>query len=300
VVIHSGSERLTGVLVLPPGRGPFPAMLMIQGSGPLTRRSPRQVGDLVAAHGVAVLAMDKRGTGGSTGEWNALAHEAWIGDAAAAFDFLLRDPEIDPTRVGIFAASEGGFVGPALAAGRSEVAFLVCRVCSALPHADPIMDEAERRLLGSGRSPAEAAEAREWLRLRTSYAMQRTGYTSLREFEARTADAAWRGDFPPGTRDLPAPNSPYWDRYAGVLAGDPAVAYAALDIPVLVILGGDDQRILAERHQPTFAGIAAGKPGFTLWVVPGASHGLLVDDASRYPADLHQRLVNWIISAATR
>jgi hypothetical protein len=70
VSIRSGGVVLAGSLVLPPGPGPHPALVMVPGSGPETRRIPRQVGDLLAYNGVAVLVTDKRGTGGSTGDWN--------------------------------------------------------------------------------------------------------------------------------------------------------------------------------------------------------------------------------------
>jgi pimeloyl-ACP methyl ester carboxylesterase len=247
---------------------------------------------------VAVLTVDKRGTGGSSGDWNALAHDAWIADANAAFDKLLSEPGIDRQRVGLYAASEGGFIGPALAARRSDVAFVVCRVCSALPHAEAIMDDAEQRLLSSGRPASVAAEARDWLRLRTSYAVNRQGYATLAAFEARTAEAEWRQDFPPGTRALPVEDAGYWDRYAALLRGNPAAEYAALDMPVLIVLGGSDQRILAERHEPIYAALAAAKRDFTVWVLPGASHGLLIGDATGYPPALHQRMVDWVVARA--
>jgi hypothetical protein len=297
--ISRGDITLAGVLTLPASPGPHPAMLMIQGSGPLTRRAPGQTGDLIAAHGVAVLTLDKRGTGGSSGEWNGLSHEAWMADAGAALDILKQEAGIDSTRVGIYAASEGGFVGPELAARRRDVSFLVCRVCSALPHAEAIMDMEERRLLAAGRSAEMAAEAREWLRLRTTYALKRQDFEGMASFEARTRSAEWRQDFPPGTATLPQPGAAYWDVYAGVLAGDPARAYRALDIPVLVVLGGDDQRILAERNEPVFAEIAQKARDMTIRVVPGASHGLLVTDAGGavgYPPGLYQEIVDWIVA----
>jgi len=299
VRIASGGVTLAGVLTLPAGPGPHPAMLMIQGSGPLTRRAPGQTGDLVAAHGVAVLMLDKRGTGGSSGEWNGLAHEVWMADAGAALDALKRQPGIDPKRIGLYAASEGGFVGPELASRRSDITFLVCRVCSALPHAEAIMDMEERRLLAAGRSADMAAEAREWLRLRTEYALRRQGYDALAAFEARTATAEWRAEFPAGTRSLPPRNAGYWNTYAGLLSGDPARAYAALDIPVLIVLGGDDQRILAARNQPVFADIATHSHDMTILVVPRASHGLLiesVDGSPGYPPGLYQTIVDWIVA----
>lgn len=299
VRIASGGVTLAGVLTLPASPGPHPAMLMIQGSGPLTRRAPGQTGDLIAAHGVAVLTLDKRGTGGSSGEWSGLAHEAWMADAGAALDGLKRQPGVDPKRIGLYAASEGGFVGPELASRRSDVTFLVCRVCSALPHAEAIMDMEERRLLAAGRSADVAAEAREWLRLRTEYALQRQGYDALAVFEARTATAEWRAEFPAGTRSLPPRDAAYWNTYAGLLSGDPARAYAALDIPVLIVLGGDDQRILAARNQPVFADIAKHSRDMTILVIPDASHGLLVerDDGSPgYPPGLYQTIVDWIVA----
>lgn len=297
--VASGGVTLAGVLTLPATPGPHPAMLMIQGSGPLTRRSPGQTGDLVAAHGVAVLTLDKRGTGGSSGEWNGLSHEAWMADAGAAIDMLKRQPGIDPNRIGIYAASEGGFVGPELATRRNDVTFLVCRVCSALPHAEAIMDMEERRLLAAGRSAEVAAEAREWLRLRMEYALQRQGYEGVAAFEARTATAEWRADFPVGTRSLPPRDAAYWNTYAGLLSGDPARAYAALDIPVLVILGADDQRILVERNQPVFADIAKHSRDLTIMVVPNASHGLLVEQGNGelgYPPGLYRTIVDWIVA----
>jgi dienelactone hydrolase len=297
--VTSGDVTLAGVLIMPVGPGPHPAMLMIPGSGPLTRRSPRQIGDLVAAHGVAVLTLDKRGTGESTGEWSGLSHEAWRADAGAALDALKQQPGIDPKRIGIYAASEGGFVGPELATRRDDVTFLVCRVCSALPHAEAIMDMEERRLLAAGRTAEMAAEAREWLRLRTQYALHRQGFERMAAFETRTSSAEWRKDYPPGTATLPEPGAAYWDVYAGLLAGDPARAYRSLDIPVLIVLGADDQRILAERHQPVFAEIARNSRDMTVMVVPDASHGLLVADASgalAYPPGLYQEIVDWIVS----
>ena len=167
------------------------------------------------------------------------------------------------------------------------------------------MDMEERRLLAAGRSAEVAAEAREWLRLRTAYALSRRDYDAVAAFEARTATAEWRADFPAGTRSLPPVGAPYWDTYAGLLSGDPARAYAALDIPVLVILGAEDQRILLARHQPVFAGIAARSRDMTVLVVPGASHGLLVehgDGATGYPPGLYQTIVDWVVarSAAPR
>jgi pimeloyl-ACP methyl ester carboxylesterase len=161
----------------------------------------------------------------------------------------------------------------------------------------------ERRLLALGRAAAVAAEAREWLRRRTDYALDRRDYAALQGFEQRTAGAEWRGDFPPGTRELPAIDAPFWDTYAALLASNPAEAYARMDIPTLVVLGAEDQRILAERHVPEFERLAAASSDFTIRVIPGASHGLLLSDADgrqSYPPGLYQGIVDWVVERVRR
>jgi hypothetical protein len=95
VTVMNGDIRLAGTLVLPPGPGRHPALVMVQGSGPETRRIPRYVGDLLVWHGLAVLVTDKRGTGGSTGTWNGLGQAAWASDVEAELDFLREQPEVD-------------------------------------------------------------------------------------------------------------------------------------------------------------------------------------------------------------
>lgn len=296
---ESDGATQAGILVLPEGTGPHPALMMIQGSGRLTRRTPRQFGDLVAAHGVAVLVLDKRGTGNSEGVWSGIyAHDQWRSDVDRALDLLKQQPEIDSMRVGIYAASEGGFIGPALAASRGDIDFLVCRVCAALTHGETVQDMHERILIAAGRDSAVAREAREWLRLRQRYAISRTGYDTLQRFEAATSDAVWRDDFPPGQRTLPGRTARYWDLHASVLRGDPIEPYRTAQIPTLVVLGGNDQRIFAERHEPV---LRSAGDHVEVVVVPGASHGLLLDVGTgrdRYPRDLHRMMVDWIVAQA--
>ncbi len=145
LTIENGAVRLAGTLVLPPGRGPHPAVVMVSGSGPETCRIPRYVADLLAYRGVAVLVTDKRGSGGSAGTWNGLSHADWADDVEAQLDSLRRQPEIDANRLGLYGNSESGYVVPVVAARRADVRFLVCRVCAALPHGEVILGPGNSR-----------------------------------------------------------------------------------------------------------------------------------------------------------
>lgn len=300
VSIRNGDVTLGGTLVLPPDSGPHPAVVMIPGSGPLTRRTPRYMGDLLAARGVAVLAMDKRGTGASTGEWRGLSHAEWATDVEAQLDFLHRQPAIDSGRLGLFASSEGGFVGPIVASRRDDVRFLVCRVCSAHPHRTVILDDQVHQLRGRGLAEADVQRGRELLLRIMHYAIERTEYDSLAAYAREGTGTQWRSVFPPSS--IPGPTAAYWDEYRGVLEVDPGEYYAEMEIPVLVVLGEDDNRIIVRKHRRAFREMADLGLELTLWVVEGATHGLLLREdgvgITQYPKHLHGRIADWVVRHA--
>jgi len=298
VTIRSGDVTLAGVLVLPTGPGPHPALVLVAGSGPTTRRTGLQVADLLAWHGVAVLVTDKRGTGGSTGNWNGLSHEDWARDVEAELDFLHAQPDIDPRRIGLYGNSESGYVVPVVAARRDDVRFLVCRVCAALPQGEVIPDIETGIRRRQGMAEADVAAVGEVLRRMIRYALTRSGYDSLVEFFDRGAGTPWRASLP--LRQIPAEGAAWWDVYRGVLEVDPRDYYARLRIPVLVVLGEADDRLLIAKHRDAFQALAANGANLELWVIPGASHGLMLgpNNSLGYPPGLHDRLVAWIVRRA--
>ena len=295
VVTREGA-RLAGTLTVPPGPGPHPAVVLIPGSGPLTRRTPRYMGDLLTAYGIAALTVDKRGTGESTGSWNALSHREWAADVHAQLDWLARQPGIDPSRLGIVAGSEGGFVGPVVAAERKDVRVLVCRVCSALPHPEVILDMESAAMRRAGLSEPDIARGVALLRQLMRFALERTDYARVLSAASGGEGARWREAV--RLRTIPPENGAYWNTYRGVLAVDPRDHYRRLRIPVLAILGDRDARLLVDKHRAAFNALHAGGLSLTLWEVPGASHGLLLDESTHpgYPPGFHDRLASWIAS----
>jgi dienelactone hydrolase len=113
---------LAGTLSIPPGPGPHPGVVILQGSGALDRHFESISQEIYLSLGFEVLAFDKRGVAGSTGVFpGELATPEVIGiqatDAAAAARFLMAQPGVDARQVGFDANSQGGWVAP-LAAGR--------------------------------------------------------------------------------------------------------------------------------------------------------------------------------------
>ena len=104
----SGSHTLAGTLATPGGIGPFPAALLVSGSGPIDRDSNMkrarldvmsQVTEHLAANGIASLRYDKRGIGGSDGDYKATGFLDNVADARAGLDALKEQANIDTGRL---------------------------------------------------------------------------------------------------------------------------------------------------------------------------------------------------------
>lgn len=117
----SGDLTLRGKLVLPPasaGPGPYPAVVLIHGSESYSAVDYYYLPYLFAAHGIATLAYDKRGTGGSEGDYTQNFH-VLARDAVAAVKELRERDDVDPERIHLHGGSQGGWIAP-LAASRTQ------------------------------------------------------------------------------------------------------------------------------------------------------------------------------------
>ena len=125
-------NHLSGSLSLPDGEGPFPAVVLISGTGHNTRDEDvwghkvfLVLADALNRKGLAVLRYDKSGVGGSSGDDDAATTADFASDAEAAVALLKTQPHIDARRVGLLGHSEGGIIAPAVAAADKSVAFVV-------------------------------------------------------------------------------------------------------------------------------------------------------------------------------
>jgi fermentation-respiration switch protein FrsA (DUF1100 family) len=130
VTFRSGDAHLAGSLMLPPGPGPHAAIAFVTGSGPTTRGYLPDLQALLLRGGLAVLAYDKRGIGKSGGFYPGesptdITLDTLARDAAAAVRFLLRQPEIDPARVGFAGHSQAGWIMPIAAGMERRARFMI-------------------------------------------------------------------------------------------------------------------------------------------------------------------------------
>src|SRR5262245_56094691 len=150
IVFQNGGVSLSGTLFLPSGPGPHPAAVGVHGSGGADRSGFGAIPAQLAIEGTAFFAYDKRGTGKSTGSWRNATFETLAGDVRAALAVLAARIDIDRRRIGMWGASQAGFIAPGIAASSTDVAFIVLVGPSGLTAAlqETYDDEIKLRLAG--------------------------------------------------------------------------------------------------------------------------------------------------------
>jgi alpha/beta superfamily hydrolase len=123
---------LAGTITIPEGEGPFPAVILITGSGPQNRNEETfghrpflVISDYLTRHGIAVLRYDDRGVGQSQGTPLNATSADFATDAEAAFLYLRTRKEINPESIGLAGHSEGGLIAPIVASSNQGIAFII-------------------------------------------------------------------------------------------------------------------------------------------------------------------------------
>lgn len=282
---------LAGTLTLPEGKGPFPAAVMITGSGAQDRDETLLghkpflvIADALTRAGLAVLRVDDRGTGKSTGSFADATSADFARDALAGVRYLKTRSEIDPTRIGLIGHSEGGIVAPMVAAGegKSEVAFAVLIAPPGVSLGEVIVHQS--RLIAKAEGADENDRAADdqlmqaVVRIVASDAApeerkKQLGEAIARAWEAmsETARKEAGGSLESLQKQTERMDSP-WMRF--LVVRDPAVDLKAMTCPTLALFGGKDLQVdPAQNEPPLRAAIeASGKAKSTIVVLPEHNH----------------------------
>ena len=172
VVLPTGGVTLAGDLTLPAGDGPYPAVVLISGSGDQDRGSNvfgfrmfAALADHLAMNGIAVLRFDDRGVGGSTGDGLQTTVQDRARDAVAAVDLLLTRGDIHAEQIGLVGHSEGGLVALIVANQTDGIAHLALLATPAV-RGDELLRAQQLKILevsGAGPEMVELAETHQEL-----------------------------------------------------------------------------------------------------------------------------------------
>jgi hypothetical protein len=261
---------------MPRGGGPFPAVVLVAGSGPQDRDETigpnKPLRDLawgLASNGIAVLRYDKR-TAAHAAEMAAqvaeiTVREETIDDALAAIDLLRATPGIDPARVFLAGHSLGGYLAPRIAAA---VPGRLAGIALLEAHASPLqrLIEAQLRYLASDEGGADPQAVAMLGALPAQVALVESPNLS---------PATPASGLPLG---IPAA---YWLDLRGY---DPTTTARDLPIPIFIAQGGRDYQV-PPGELLIWREALGGGADVTIREYPALNHLLLAGSGSSRPAE---------------
>jgi len=275
VTVGSGRWALPGTLSMPIGAGPFPAVVLVHGSGPHDRDETigpnkpfRDLAWGLASRGIAVLRYEKR-TKHHAAKLAALkegltAKAETIDDALAAVSLLRRTEGIDAKRIFVLGHSLGGALAPRIAKRDPQIAGLIIMAGPTRPLEDVILEQTEYAFSLDGRLSGQEKEQLEKLK-------QQVARAKAPNLSSGTPAA----ELPFGIA------ASYWLDLRGY---DPAATAAALSGPMLILQGGRD-------YQVTMADLdgwkkaLAGRQRVTFKVYPKLNHLFIAGEGKSTPAE---------------
>jgi uncharacterized protein len=125
-------HQLAGTLTLPDSGTRRPVAVLITGAAQHNRNNGtppvvpfREIADALSSRGIAVLRLDDRGVGESTGDATGSTTQDETRDIHTALAWLRMHPAIDPERMALVGWSEGGLIAPIVAATEPGIAAIV-------------------------------------------------------------------------------------------------------------------------------------------------------------------------------
>jgi pimeloyl-ACP methyl ester carboxylesterase len=286
--------RIAGTLSMPNGHGPFPAVLLIGGSGHTDRdesvgihRPFLVLADYLTRQGIAVLRVDKRGVGETTGTWDGSGVEEFASDALAGVAYLHSRPEVDAANVGLIGHSEGGTVAPMAAVRTPDVAFLVLLGAPGLSFYDGLVLQDGTEAKAAGSTDAQIELIRGFSR-RYYGIIRRSKDAAEIERETKALYAALTEEEKAalkvfGWPDLYGSLNLSWGLRPGAreaLSFDIGPTLEKVRCPVLALIGGKDSQVPPKENLGAIerALEAGGNPDYTLRELPGLNHLLQTCD----------------------
>lgn len=304
--------RLAGTLTLPEGRGRFPAVVLISGSGSQDRDStmfehkPFLVfADALTRRGVAVLRLDDRGIGGSSAGPPGATTSDFAGDVEAAIAWLRRNPHVDAARIGLLGHSEGAAIASLVASRDPAVGYIVLLAGQGVSGREVVVEQVRAIAVANGASAEQVQQAASLQRSILDAVIAAPDGNGLRA--SLDAIAARHGVPLLSDTAIGQITSPWYRHF---LALDPAPALQTIRAPVLALLGGKDVQVTADQNAPALRAALAGNSTARVEVLPGLNH-LFQTAQTGSPGEYGRieetiapaaltRVVDWIVDRAAR
>lgn len=159
-VIYESADKLLkygATITIPEGSGPFPAAVLITGSGQQDRDETLAghkpfavIADNLSRNGYIVLRVDDRGIGKTTGKFSKATSADFANDVNTSLNYLLSRTEVDKKKVGLIGHSEGGMIAPMVASERKDINFIILLAGPGIKIIDLMAEQNEAVAISSG------------------------------------------------------------------------------------------------------------------------------------------------------
>jgi len=282
---------LGGTLTLPRGEGPFPAAILVSGSGSQNRdeeifghRPFKLIADHMTRKGIAVLRYDDRGVASSGGSLAEVTTRDFAGDTRSAIDYLLKRSEIDHSKIGIIGHSEGGMIAFMLASSQNDIGFIISLAGPGVDGKSILLGQSDHIARLSGVNPMILEDNKIVMSNVYEIMIANESYQVWEEEVLKFASKFYsekgsynysEEDIERGKNNLLAsiPESSYaWMRYFVMF--DPASLFGSIKCPVLALNGEKDCQVLPEQNISAIQNSLhkAGNTNTTTMILPGLNH----------------------------
>ncbi|WP_242095126.1 alpha/beta fold hydrolase [Aestuariivivens sediminicola] len=253
--------KLAGTLTLPKTSSKVPVVVLLTGSGKQGRNQDIAghkpfwvIADYLTRHGIAVLRLDDRGFGGSSGDFNNSTTGDFASDALAAVEYLKNRKDIDVNQIGLIGHSEGGATALITASQSNDVKFIISLSGVILNFGEIVISQLTDRL-ESQNVPNEIIELEmEWRRKLYSIVKESTDSILASEkmwkaYRELSEEDIKRMNWPEGRMNHIVSQllSPWW-RYS--ISLDVLDLYMEIDCPALLLFGEKDVQVSAIDNMP--------------------------------------------------
>ena len=244
----------------------------MHGSGAEDREYMLPLARFLIRHGIAVLGYDKRGVGGSTGDWNTASFDDLAGDVVAAFEYLKTRSDIDRTQIGLLGWSQAGWIMPLAAVRAKDIAFLISVSGAGVPAAETTIDQAQNEMTARGMRPQGVDADRRTHEAAVPIRANGRGVGRVRQRRARRSPLGWEERRP--TRSRERRTIPTGSSFGGCTSTILAPTLRQLQVPTLALFGELDNNIMAEKNKAAWEAAlkAGGNRDYTLRILPKANH----------------------------
>jgi uncharacterized protein len=278
VTFRNGGATLTGNLFLPPGKGRFPAVVLVYPGYTFPRKNSYFPYFFIQQR-FAVLTLNGRSVGGKPVDYHHSSFEERARDALAGVGLLKSRSDINPKLIGLHGASLSSWVVPLATTLSTDVSFIILRVGSAIAVAENILYEIENDLRERNFAEDDIAKATALRRLANTTILSNKGWDVLKAEIEKAKNEKWFGyarvgwmlslSLPPDAATLKGLQDP--------ISYEPVPVLEKVKVPVLAFNAELDKSVNTKVSVPIMkrALQKAGNKEFTIVVLPGTSHDLM-------------------------